>query len=66
MSQGSTPKQGAFSMPAEWSPHAATLMAWPLVADYWEGRAEEARGEWAGVARAIAAAGAGDHGVQPR
>ena len=41
-------------MPAEWSPHAATLMAWPLLADYWEGRADDARREWAGVARAVA------------
>ena len=49
-----TPKQEGFAMPAEWSPHAATLMAWPLLADYWEGRAEDARREWAGVARAVA------------
>jgi agmatine deiminase len=56
MSQVTTPLQEGFSMPAEWSPHGATLMAWPLEADYWQGRAEEARGEWAGVARAVAAA----------
>jgi agmatine deiminase len=31
-------------------------MAWPLEADYWQGRAEQAREEWAGVARAVAAA----------
>ncbi len=48
-----TPRQEGFSMPAEWSPHARTLMAWPLDADYWEGRLEDARREWAGVARAI-------------
>jgi agmatine deiminase len=56
MSQTSTPEQEGFSMPAEWSPHAATLMAWPLEADYWEGRVEDARREWAGVARAVASA----------
>ncbi|HEV8087851.1 MAG TPA: agmatine deiminase family protein [Actinomycetota bacterium] len=56
MSQVTTPMQERYSMPAEWSPHAATLMAWPLEADYWQGRAEEARREWAGVARTIAAA----------
>jgi agmatine deiminase len=56
MTQVATPKQDGFSMPAEWSPHAATLMAWPLEADYWQGRTEEARREWAGVARAVAAA----------
>ena len=49
-----TPKAAGFSMPAEWEPHEATLMAWPLEADYWQGRAQEARQEWAGVARAIA------------
>jgi agmatine deiminase len=41
-------------MPAEWEPHAATLMAWPLAAAYWEGRVDDARREWAGVARAVA------------
>lgn len=56
MSDATAPKHDGFSMPAEWSPHAATLMAWPLVADYWEGRVEDARREWAGVARAVAAA----------
>ena len=49
-----TPRQEGFSMPAEWSPHALTLMAWPLDVDYWEGRIDDARSEWAGVARAIA------------
>jgi agmatine deiminase len=49
-----TPRREGFSMPAEWTPHAATLMAWPLDRDYWEGRVEDARREWAGVARAIA------------
>jgi agmatine deiminase len=41
-------------MPAEWEPHAATLMAWPLDLDYWDGRVDAARREWAGVARAVA------------
>ncbi len=49
-----TPKSEGFSMPAEWEPHAATLMAWPLDNEYWEGRVEDARKEWAGVARAVA------------
>src|ERR1044072_9775837 len=30
-------------------------MAWPLDADYWQGRAEDACREWAGVARAVSA-----------
>jgi agmatine deiminase len=49
-----TPKAAGFSMPAEWEPHAMTLMAWPLPSAYWQGRLEEARSEWAGVARAVA------------
>jgi agmatine deiminase len=49
-----TPKVEGFSMPAEGSRHAATLMAWPLDLPYWEGRTEDARREWAGVARAVA------------
>lgn len=50
-----TPRQAGFSMPAEWTEHAATLMSWPVEDDYWEGRVEEARDEWAGVARTITA-----------
>lgn len=49
-----TPKQAGMSMPPEWTPHAATLMSWPLEREYWEGRTLEARREWAGVANAIA------------
>ena len=43
-------------MPAEWAPHERTWMAWPS-AGYTlgdtEADAEEARGTWAAVARAV-------------
>jgi agmatine deiminase len=42
-------------MPAEWTPHERTLMAWPCRRELWEGRLADARRETAGVANAIAA-----------
>ncbi|MDO9410858.1 agmatine/peptidylarginine deiminase [Patulibacter sp.] len=54
---GSGPS-GAWRMPAEWSPHARTWMAWPS-AGYTLGDsaqdAERARGAWAAVAAAVVA-----------
>lgn len=41
-------------MPAEWEPHAATLMAWPARRDLWGPAWEQAQTEYAGVANAIA------------
>ena len=55
MSEGATPREAGFSMPAEWNHHAATLMAWPVDQAYWDGRVEEAREEYAAIARTIAA-----------
>jgi agmatine deiminase len=54
MTDKQTPAEAGFTMPAEWSEHAATLMAWPLHRPYWEGRVEEARREYAGIARTVA------------
>ncbi|MBF8290418.1 MAG: agmatine deiminase [Chloroflexi bacterium] len=48
-----TPASAGFSMPPEWSPHAACLMAWPARHDLWGGRLEEAKDDYAAVARAI-------------
>ncbi len=42
-------------MPAEWEPHAATLMAWPTRRELWGPAWEAAQAEYAGVANAIAA-----------
>jgi len=48
-----TPASTGFTMPPEWSPHAACLMAWPTRLDLWGDRFEEARHDYAVVARAI-------------
>jgi agmatine deiminase len=40
--------------PAEWEPHERTLMAWPCRRDLWGSALEQAREEYAAVARAIA------------
>ena len=49
-----TPRGARMHMPAEWAPHAATLMAWPSRRDLWNERLEDAQREYAGVANAIA------------
>jgi agmatine deiminase len=49
-----TPRDAGFSMPPEWAPHAATLMAWPTRVDLWQGLLEGAKNEYAGVAHAVA------------
>ena len=49
-----TTAEAGFHMPAEWEPHAGCLMAWPCRADLWGGRLDEARADYAAVARAIA------------
>ena len=50
------PSPRGWRMPAEWAPHERTWMAWPS-AGYTLGDteedAEEARGTWAAVARAV-------------
>jgi len=43
-----------FRMPAEWSTHEGCLMAWPTRQDLWGGVLDEARREYAAVARAVA------------
>lgn len=44
----------AFRMPAEWSAHDGCLMAWPTRQDLWGSVLDEAKEEYADVARAIA------------
>jgi agmatine deiminase len=53
----STPREDGFAMPAEWAPHQACLMEWPTRtrAELWGELFEEAKREYATVARAIAA-----------
>ncbi|MFE2727472.1 agmatine/peptidylarginine deiminase [Kitasatospora sp. NPDC059327] len=45
----------SFRMPAEWTEHEGCLMAWPTRAELWGDALDEARREYAGVARAISA-----------
>jgi agmatine deiminase len=42
-------------MPAEWEPHAGCLMQWPTRRELWGDRFDQARQDYAVVARAIAA-----------
>lgn len=51
-----TPRDDGFTMPAEWAPHQATLMAWPTRTrrELWGDLFEDAQREYATVANAIA------------
>lgn len=51
---GLTPAAAGFRMPAEWEPHAATLMEWPCRRELWGDRLAEAKRDYATVARAVA------------
>ncbi len=48
------PRPDGFAMPAEWSPHARTWMAWPERPDNWRRGARPAQEAFAAVAAAIA------------
>ena len=52
-----TPHEDGFAMPAEWAPHQACLMEWPTQtrASLWGELLDEAKRDYAAVARAIAA-----------
>lgn len=49
------PAEAGYSMPAEWAPHSACVMIWPARRELWKDRFEEAKRDYAAVARAIAA-----------
>lgn len=49
-----TPRQDGFRMPAEWEPHQCCFLAWPCRAELWGGQFEQARRDYAQIARAIA------------
>jgi agmatine deiminase len=53
MQGNATPASEGFSMPAEWEPHDGCLMAWPSREALWDGRINEAKSDYAAVARAI-------------
>jgi agmatine deiminase len=42
-------------MPAEWAPHERTLMAWPVREELWGSMLDDAKRDYAEIARAIAA-----------
>jgi agmatine deiminase len=48
-------ENGAYRMPAEWEPHEACLMAWPVREKFWDPYFERAKDEHAAAANAIAA-----------
>ncbi len=48
------PLEAGFSMPAEWSPHAATWLAWPHNNENWLGYLDGARREYKQLVEAIA------------
>jgi agmatine deiminase len=53
--QDATARGLGMAMPAEWSTHELTLMAWPARLELWGEGLAEAKAEYAAVARAIAA-----------
>jgi agmatine deiminase len=50
-----TPAAAGYAMPAEWDEHQRCLMSWPTRVELWDGRLDEAKRDYAAVARAIAA-----------
>jgi agmatine deiminase len=51
---GATARELGLAVPAEWEAHELTLMAWPARAELWGSLLEDAKAEYAAVARAIA------------
>src|SRR4051812_22378974 len=55
MSRTLLTSERGFAMPAEWSPHSATWMAWPSDDDLWLGELEPVRHEFGDLVRGVAA-----------
>ena len=49
------PCVAGFRMPAEWEPHAATWLAWPLNEDTWPRESERVQQTWVEVIKALGA-----------
>jgi len=49
-----TPAAAGFAMPAEWDEHAGCLMSWPARRELWGSQLDDAKRDYASVARAIA------------
>jgi agmatine deiminase len=50
-----TPREDGFAMPAEFAPHARTIMGWPARRELWRSELAQAKVDYAAVANAIAA-----------
>jgi agmatine deiminase len=50
----STPRMDGFTLPARFEPHRSTLLSWPCRVDLFGPLMDDAREEWAAVARGIA------------
>ena len=52
-----TPRQKGYRVPAEWTPHEGSLVAWPTTTrrEFWRGHVDAARAAWADVVRAVTA-----------
>ena len=48
------PAERGYSMPAEWSPHAATFLSWPHNTDTWPQNLQQAQAEFTQLVAAIA------------
>ncbi|WP_240617526.1 agmatine deiminase family protein [Nocardioides speluncae] len=48
------PRLRTYRMPAEWEPHERTLLTWPTRRELWAGVFEEAKRDYASVARTVA------------
>jgi agmatine deiminase len=55
LSPGGTPREQGFRMPAEWSRHAATWIAWPHNASDWPGKFQAISWVYADIVRHLAA-----------
>jgi len=53
VSQPGTPRADGYAMPAEWAPHQCCFMAWPARPSLWAGLFEQAKLDYAEIARAI-------------
>jgi agmatine deiminase len=54
VTETATPRADGFHMPPEWAPHQCCLMAWPTRRSLWGERFEQAKADYAEVARTIA------------
>ncbi len=48
------PRLATYRMPAEWAPHERTLLTWPTRETLWQNVFDEAKRDYAAVARAVA------------